>query len=448
VYPLRWRVDFSLKRLFVNFPERAREDFTLTDEIESRMKLGLSFVCCIQESSSHKEVLSILAGVTEIAITRPSDDWQILEPVSILFDASLKTDWLVRDKKSHDIQLGHLKLDPKSPLNEISVVLHRYGWDPTSHQHDTATQRGVIVKATPTKGNMSSQVIGLIADVAQNLKVALSKNSTFGATVSTRNNSLVRGEKLVIRVVLDDVELELRREQDSRPGSQAISLLSFTMTDVRLDFERGEQIAASILIRNSALYDLSSSRGVQVVGESLGNHERDTPYFVRAKLYMDRNIDGPTTTRLEINWGSLQCLVLPAFLVSVLSFKDDVLSIMSRSKPVSQSSSDVLGRLEGCEHDINLILTAHADAFECILSSKDIPEYIRQNGTDTIGVVALRWKASLSLSVFSSRYFTWCLPSMADAESRRKVCRRGRHQPLQKLHQSLPLCWIRTRRDI
>ena len=403
VYPARWRADLSLKRLFVNFPESAREDYTLTDEIESRMKLGLSFVCCLQESSSQKGVLWIRAGLTELAITRPSDDWQILEPVSMLYDGSFEAGWLVRKGKSLDIQVGHLQLDPKSALNEISVVLNRFGWDLPSLHLDATKHCDVIVKLTPIKGNVSSQVFALVTDVAQNFKGAVSRNSSLDASTksSTSNNPVSAEGKRRFRVILDDVELELRREQDNRPGSQPTCLVSFTMTDVRIDFEQGEQIAASILIRNSALYDLSSSRGVQVVGESVGNDDRETPYFVRAKLYIVRNLDGPTTARLEINWGSIQCLVLPAFLVSVLSFKDDILSILSRTKQVPQGSAknDVLDRLENCEHDINLILTAHAEAFECILSSRDIPEYIRQNGTDTIGVVALRWKASLSLSL-------------------------------------------------
>jgi Vacuolar sorting-associated protein 13, N-terminal/N-terminal region of Chorein or VPS13 len=402
-FPVRWRSDLSFKRVFVTFPERTREDYTLTDEIESRMKLGLSFVCCLQESSSHKGFLWIRAGVTELAITRPSDDWQILEPMSMLCDASFEAGRLVRNEKSLAIQVGHLQLDPKSALNEISAVLDRFGWDPPSLHLDAATHRDVNVKLTPIKGNASSQVFALLADVAQNLKRALSKNLNLDASIesSKTNSPLHARKKLRLRVVLDDLELELRREQDNRPGSQPTSLVSFTMTDVRIDFDQSEQIAASILIRNSALYDLSSSRGVQVVGESVGNDNRETPYFVRAKLYIVRNMDGPTTARLEINWGSIQCLVLPAFLVSVLSFKDDILSILSRSKRLPQPSTrhDVLERLENCERDINLILTAHADAFECILSSRDIPEYIRQNGTDTIGVVALRWKASLSLSL-------------------------------------------------
>jgi Vacuolar sorting-associated protein 13, N-terminal/N-terminal region of Chorein or VPS13 len=403
VYPLRWRLDLSLKRLFVNFPERAREDFTLTDEIESRLKLGLSFVCCIQESSSHIGFLSIRAGVTELAVTRPGDDWQILEPVSIFCDAFFETDWLVRSGKFSDLQLGHLKLDLTSALNEISALSHRFGWDPSLLQHDTTTQRGVVLKLTPVKGNISSQVVGLIADTTQGLKTALFNSSAAGPKVaaSTIRSPMPAPKNLGIRVVLDDIEIELRREPDSRPGSQPSSLVSFKLTDVRLEFERGEQIAASILIRNSALYDLSSSRAVQVVGESLGNHERETPYFVRAKLYVDRNIDGPTTVRLEINWGSIQCLLLPAFLVSIISFKDDIQVLLTHSNqgPHGSSKSDVLERLKGCDHDVNFILTAHADAFECILSSRDIPEYIRQNATDAIGVVALRWKASLSLSL-------------------------------------------------
>ena len=131
--------------------------------------------------------------------------------------------------------------------------------------------------------------------------------------------------RIGFHVVMEELELEVLREIETKPVAHAKSLISFTMADTRIDFEQGDQIAASILIRNSSLFDLSSSRGVQVVGENVGGHEKDNPYFVRVKLYIAKSNDGPTNSRLEINWGSIQCLVMPSFLVSILSLKAEMI---------------------------------------------------------------------------------------------------------------------------
>lgn len=400
-YPLRWRADISLKRAVLHFPIKSSEALASSDEIESRLKLSFAFVCSLQESQ--QDSVSIRGGITEVSIVRPSDEWNVLEPVSILCDLNFETPcWLVGTRKSHDFSPGPLKLGPHSPFDEVSSLMRRYEWDPLSLQHDATAHYSCIFRLTMIKINVSAPTIAAIVDVATNLKGALSRRGPSRVTApSVKIPSHLNGKKLEIGAVLDSIEVEVLREMDAKPISHSASLISFTMTDIRLDFEYGEQIAASVLIRNSALYDLSSSRAVQVVGENSGRQEKDSPYFVRAELYVDTNIDGPTTARLDISWGRIQCLVLPAFLASILSLKDDIQSILSQLRVTKRESkiSGTVEKLEHCDRDINFILTAHADAFECILSSKDISEYVRHNESEAIGAVALRWKASLSLAL-------------------------------------------------
>jgi hypothetical protein len=405
-YPLRWRMDLVLKRLTINFPDQKGNDWTLNEDFDSKMKISFSVFCCLQESATLEGHLSTQIALTEFSVLRPNDDWPVLEPFTVLCDASIETRILSSGVRAVRLDSQHLKLDPGSSLNEIAAVMHRYGWDSMSLQHDKSDQYSLILMVTPLKANISAPVIGLVTEIAQSMKQSFSNKSRKVSDEQNDSNrstsESVKGRKrLGFHFVLEEVELEILRETESKPLAHAQSLISFTMADTRIDYEQGEQIAASILIRNSSLFDLSSNQGVQVIGESITGLEKDSPYFVRVKLYMDKHLDGPTTARLEINWGGIQCLVMPSFLLSVLSLKDEVQSILKRPKPASPNpgNGSMLDRFVGSSKDINLLLSAHADSFECILSSKDIAEYVRQAGTELIGVVTLRWKASLSMSL-------------------------------------------------
>ncbi len=403
-YPLRWRFDGSMKRLMVNFPERHRGDWNFADETASHMRMGFSVILCLQESTSHKGHVSMLMALSEVSLIRSNDDWPVLEHFTILCDATVETRIAARYRMSATIAetlaTPQLKLDTGSPINEIAAVLHRYGWDSISLQHDKSINYGLILMITPLKVNLTAPIIGLVTQITQSLKGSLLKKKLTNSSDDIPPPSFLdQRQRLGFHIVLEEVELEVMRETETKPMAHAKSLISFTMADTRIDFEQRDQIAASILIRNSSLFDLSSSRGVQVVGENIGGCEKDSPYFVRINLYVDEAKDGPTNITLEINWGSIQCLVMPTFLVSLLQLKDDVASALRRSKTASTCSEkgNILDRFVGFDHDVNLLLSAHADAFECILSSKDISEYVRQSGTESIGVVTLRWKASLTV---------------------------------------------------
>lgn len=410
-HPLRWRMDFTMKRVAINFPDHQGVDWNLTEDFSSRLKVSFSVVCCLQESVTRAGHFSTQIALTELSVLRSNDDWPILEHFTVLCDASIESNIFSNGASALRLDLQRLKLDPGSSLNEIAAVMHRYGWDSISLQHDESAQYGLVLLVTPLKANITAPVVGLVAEIVQSMKQSFSRKPNKvlreenDDNVSTPNQ-VHRRKRLGFHFVFEEVELEVIRETESKPVANASkplanakSLISFTMADTRIDFERGEQIAASILIRNSSLFDLSSSRGVQVIGENITGREKDSPYFVRVKLYMDKHSDSPTTARLDINWGSIQCLVMPSFLVSVLSLKDEVQSILKTAKPASPPKEKInaLDRFIGFGNDVNLLLSAHADAFECILSSKDIVEYLRQAGTELIGVVTLRWKASLSV---------------------------------------------------
>jgi hypothetical protein len=405
--PLRWRVDISLRRIAINFPDRRSDEWNITDDVGSKMLLAFTIVACLQESAVRRGCLSLQMGLTELALLRSSDDWPILETFSTLCDSCLENSFASVIGSHIHVESPQLKLNAESPLNEIAVVMHRYGWDCIPIQQSEVAEIGLTAKVTPLRANFSAPIIGLLVDTVRSLELVFSKDKNKETSDDPPSNgsllqpSIKKRRRIGFHIVLEDVEWQLLRDADSKPISFAEPLVSFTMGDVRIDYEQGEQIAVSVLIRNSSLFDLSSARGVRVIGENPVGHSVENPYFVRVKLYIDKHSDGPKTIRLEINWGRIQCLLLPSFLRSVVSLQDDVKSILEVSRPTrpEKPKRDILARFLNYSDDVNLILAAHAEAFEFILSSKDIVEYVRQSETEPIGVVTFRWKASLSVAL-------------------------------------------------
>lgn len=406
---LRWRFDVSLRRIELNFPEQENDEWNISDDIaRSKMMLAFSVVTCLQESDTRRGCLSLEAALTDLSLVRVSDGWPILEPLSVTCHLCLERTLFERDIWSvSGVQTPQLEICADSPLNEITAVMHRYGWDSTPTRGDKNYHVSLRAKVTPVRVNCSAQIVGFLADVARPLKKVVTNRKRTerpmgGSATKTSLPPVARELRLIqLQVLFEYVDFQLLKEAESKPISFAEPLVSFALSDVTVDHEQGGQTTASILIRNSSLFDLSSARGVRVIGEDSGVHLVDNPYFVRVKLYMDDHLDSPKTIRLEVNWGRIQCLVLPSFLRSILSFKDDVKAILGvvGSKAPKTSGEDTLTRFLNLPKDTNLILSANAEAFECILSSRDIVEYVQKSDTYPIGVVSLRWKASLSVAI-------------------------------------------------
>ena len=407
VIPLRWRIDFSLRKITIHFPDQVNEAWNGSDDFDGKMIMNFIVVASLQESTMKPGFLSLRMGLTDISLFRPSDEWPIFEYFSIIGDLCIERNLFGSDISSiPSVLTSQLRLPVESPLNEIAAVLHRHGWDSIPKRRCADAERCLIAKITPVRANFSAQIISLLIDTAVPLKSVLSKlkkKDYLGKVPSTGSSSrgaTSKRHRVGLQINLEDMEWQLLQEAESKPITSAEPLFSFALTDVTVEYEEREQTTASVLIRNSALFDLSSSRGVRVLGKDPRGDTDDNPYFVRAKLYIDNLSDGPRTIRFEINWGRIQCLVMPSFVTSILLLKDDVKAILGTIGSKSNGShNNTVMRYLNLPKDTNLLFSAHAEAFECILSSKDIIQYVRRAETEPIGVVSFRWKASLTVGL-------------------------------------------------
>jgi hypothetical protein len=407
----RWRVDLSLRRASILFPNPTAQEWIISDDIRHAMVTTWSLLASFQETIGKREGFSTRIAVTDLSLIRSSDDWPVVASHSIIYEM----DMMKKVGTCSKLEKPHLKLPSDSPWNEIAAVMQRHGWDAMPERLIADFDVSLALKTTPIKVSVSAPLVGLILNISRSFGAAFPKKSVTapGASISTEVSSLstpTLKKKLCLElnVSLDQVDIRLLREKELRTISSADELVSFTMTDITMTHEQGAEVVASIFIRESSLFDLSCRPAVRVVGEDPTKNS-DTvvlksPYFVRIKFHANQPHDSPKTARLDINWGRIQCIVLPSLLRSLLTFKDDVKILAApsarESNPKANSGDgDLMSRFFELRYDTNIFLSADAEAFECIISSRDIGAYLREKCVEPIGVLSFRWKAALNISL-------------------------------------------------
>jgi hypothetical protein len=400
-YPWRWRADVSARRVNIRFPCDSTGEWGISDDVGTKMLVALSIVLSAQESEQSRESFLIRLGVSDISMIRPSDDWPILEPFAVICELLLQHQVLDSFRNGSNGPLS-LFIRKDSPLAEMEAAMQRHGWDSIPiRKTDDASMR-LILKLTPVKANISAPVIALLADISKTMTSCKLSASSSVIQVTPMSNILSESNdsktRFSLQISIEDIEIQLLREMESKPMALATPLISFTLTDAAVDFSQGDQVTASVLIRDSALFDLSCGKGIRVIGED-PEARLEFPYFVRVKLYMHY---GPQTIRLHINWGRIQCLILPSFVRSLLDLADALQHLrgqVGQTLPSQPQSKEVfLSRFLHHPCDVNLILSADAETFECILASRDVIDYVKNAAREPIGVVSFRWKASLSVA--------------------------------------------------
>lgn len=402
----RWRVDLSLRRASILFPNQTAQEWIISDDIRHAMVMTWSLLASFQETIGKRDGFSSRLAVTDLSLIRSSDDWPVVASHSIIYEMDMMKKVGICNK----LEKPHLKLPPDSPWNEITAVMHRYGWDAMPERPIADFNMSLALKITPIKVSVSAPLVGLILNISRSFGAAFPKKDVAApdASISTEvlNLSTPTPKKklcLGLNMSLDQVDIRLLREKELRPISSADELVSFTMTDVTMAYEQGAEVVASIFIRESSLFDLSCRPGVRVLGEDPTKNRNfvvlKSPYFVRIKFHASQSHDSPKTARLDINWGRIQCIVLPSLLRSLLTFKDDVKKLTAPSAREKSGDGDLMSRFFNLRYDTNILLSADTEAFECILSSRDIGAYLREKCVEPIGVVSFRWKAALNISL-------------------------------------------------
>jgi Vacuolar sorting-associated protein 13, N-terminal/N-terminal region of Chorein or VPS13 len=390
--PLQWRVDISIRRVHAVFQEYSEEkkDWGHSDDMGNKMSMAFTVTLSATDTTQFADhCMFVQLGLTDVSMLRYADDWPILEPCSCLLRVSLGQ----QNQGSHEMQ----------PLlvsgAEIDSVMTRFGWDANAFVNHSDDTTSVSFKISPLKLNISAPTVQLLSDTVKSFqtpKGELKRDSQQDRFLSSSSAST--SMPFALQVSMEEVEIQLLHEEaGTRPISHANALLLFTLADATIDYTRASSVTASVLIRKSDLFDLSSGRGIRVIGEEPGAR-LDVPYFVQVKAYTEHHLDGPQTARVTINWGCIQCLALPSFVQSIIDFKDSLsISDIQRKKSLG-GKKDLFSRLLNHPNDVNIMLNAECETFECILPSQDMTKLVKDGVTDPIGVVSFRWRASLAIA--------------------------------------------------
>ncbi|CAJ1918125.1 unnamed protein product [Cylindrotheca closterium] len=409
--PLRFRCDISLRRIAIAFHE-AEQNWR--NDGGSSMVVAFTVVASLQGSTLGRKSLSSQVALADITAIRTVDEWPIVEPFTVASDISLTTSPATSGIQEMDeIQL---QIPNDSRLNEVKPYMDLFVWEKLPKEHLSEEEVRVSVKITPINANLSAPVISLLAGTKEKLQqvVAATKTATKTAKVNVKKveptpsaQSDSSTTPRLLSVSVEAIECIVLKEAESRPISSAKPLFSLQQKELQIEFSSNPSTAVSLSIREFSLIDFSSVHGIRVLGEDPTGRERNgsqNPFFLSVELFSYKQSDGPTAATLNIHWGRIQCLPVPSFVASLLTVSQVVKSTLQSRATLPDVKSKVpkenaLSKLLGSPRDVKLTLKADAESFECILPSRDLVEYAKVASTDPIGVVSLRWKATLSMAI-------------------------------------------------
>ena len=385
----RWRVDVVLRRSSVILATHKPPP----DDLSLDLILSWSLLASAEEGESTERLVRV--GVVDMSLSRHSDEWPLLEQFSVLCHFQSAGH---KSQGSSPLARGALKLPADSVWNEISALMHRNEWDALPRNPIDNNRISLNAKVTPVRINVCGPVCVTLAKSVRPLYVLLRNNNNAAGSDDLAESSAIQAHSRVgIHVSLTAFEARLLREADNRPISLAEPLVSFRLVGAIIEYSQEKNIVASVVIEKSALYDLSVRPGVVVVGEDPSSQRCEKTPFVRAELRLEKATNGSKTMRITVHWGRIQCLVLPSLVRHALAFRE-VLSRQVNPKDqihkreIHNEPSEIFSFRE----DINILVSAHAEAFELLVASRNVSAYVREQSPEPMGAVAFRWSASLN----------------------------------------------------
>ena len=397
--PIRWRADLAIRKTTVVFLGQDGNDWDPRDGPRNSLVLTWTLLASVEDSLHKEESVSMKVALTDVSLVRSTDELHVLEPLDLLLQGDFQSN--ARAKRPLH---PNLMLPADSPWNEVCAVLHRHGWDASTDESHSTLANSLALLVTPTKVNLSAQLCAFLAETL----VALTRTAEVRAEkkimeVPMQENSKGlekkngRGSDFYVLVSLRSVDLVLFRETTAKSTD---SFASFQVINMDVALHKNNQslgIEASVV--DAFVFDLSCRPGVNGLARRYyrREHENETGLH-RDILSVSASFaesNGTTVAKVNLHFGNMRCIVLPSLLQGILTFKADATSLLpERKKDSSKGKKD---RIEGggpAQRPIDFFFSFQVDGFDCVFPSKDISNYVREQGQDAINVVSLRWTSS------------------------------------------------------
>jgi hypothetical protein len=386
--PVRWRADISLKELLICL-ESAEN--TVVETSQERIEVSLSASISAQLSSQIDGAINVTGSFNNVSITRTVDQWLIVEPLSIGFymQSSFSKDFFVF------MENPQFRLSDNFPWLEgcrpgINIEIRG---DMTDSDVFSFTVSSLNFNLVPS---ICANVMRLLKELR--MKLRLYGGNQKSSSVSTKSwksseESLASSKKAltfsssgaVVRAFLDSTDARIN-------PSKFLAALVCGKIEGLINKVHGA-LSCSLSIENASLIDQTNNPGIH--GLNIVNHGalyRENVLSPAFMLTAEFNGDSNGRAKVDLSIIGLRCLLLPSLVQSMLLFKkgtdtcfrNNSSGDFSLLKTPSTEKKSPLSRVKLIEMSVNVA------SLEFVLSTKNVPKYIKNDAIEPINVVVFR----------------------------------------------------------
>lgn len=394
---VRWRVDVAIQKTTVVVPSARGDIIDVAKMPDSALQLMLSLRLCAEHRSSESHPLPVIrASIYDVSVVRSLDGWPILERSALSMAAVLSD---LSSNLEPSSMLERIDLPSTSYWSETEMLLPECRAFVASSSYSAGTRDGLKLQisflSSPIRLNASSSILILL------LKTHASYKKIFNLQTGNESN-LVRREprKLNIEgiVVLESPDFEVKFFKDSPSAARAgiafaRPLFSIAVSGWLVEVSGNrDDCSASMRVCNFMVHDLSMHPGVRAVGLNQNKGKQGSDVFLTLQVSLRRQ-KALLMLDVRLIWGEIQLLPLPSLIDSCLSIVKDIWQMDApKTTPLP---THVQKSVAWPRETVLVHLTFETEGFECILSSRNIFDHVRDSSEESINVVAFRWASTL-----------------------------------------------------
>lgn len=384
--PVRWRADLSLRDLCVAFDGEANG----LDKFE----LTMSLVATAQISTRLRKGIVLNGSVRNLALSWSADQLMVLKPSSIGICVEAAT----KGSLCNDLEVAQLALPADFPWMNWEEE-SRSGHPTRVAEVETQIDLVVTIMISELVIDVSALMCVSATRLITLFQDALPKKKESNKRLAVSKPSGDKGKN--ISIVLDGLSLNLFRGQRTETSIVLGGpLCSFLLQNVSVDCQRGE-LTSSILLKafHCSLVDYASKLGIRGLGIMCGDSQEDVTASIILS-FETVNTTGRSQAKLALDVGRINVLLLPTLIRSLFNFFSDFRDIKTAnatahlSFKIEESNPNELSTK--LSTFASLSFSVQVESLEVILSSKDIPKFIKDNKSEVIGVVTCRLKLEAS----------------------------------------------------
>lgn len=395
---LRWRVDAVVRKLSVEAAQ-SLEDLASDDISTKRVVSSLGLTAALQSVSNEAGGLSARIRLSDIGLHIRGDQSAILKSFSIsgLFDQ-------VQPGNTVEHRAKPFMTAPAGVpwiLKDESFALPVF---PATE--DDASNQLLTILASPCELRLTPKSVGLLLATGLKLVRVLQQKDV----AKRKPREVATRKKRRLQICLDRLQFACYDNSPVTLSRHNIPQFLLSTVGARLVL-REKESGTFVKIQVSELegVDFLHRPGIRSFGRlshttsRLKHRTTNDSEGAMLELAADfiRQPDLTYTTKVHMYCGSIQVLLLPSFLRSMLSFNRDLLSSLDRVEHKTSSNRGIGSVLENTgSTEMSLVV----DSLEVIVPTRDIPRHLRESGDDDVGVMMVRCGVECRLSLTSDEY--------------------------------------------